>query len=187
MDRSQDQFSGLYRRYYEPVSRYVQRRVPADAVRDVVADAFLVVWRRWDDVPAGDPLAWLYGVARLTVSNYLRTTGRADSLTQRLAAQPAAAEYRLAEDVVGQLTLLAALDRLPAADREVLQLIAWENLDARAAAVVLGCSTATFRTKLLRARKRLRAELDRASADPDEAARAGHLSAAAAHAKESSR
>jgi RNA polymerase sigma factor (sigma-70 family) len=186
VDRSQDQFSGLYRRYYEPVSRYVQRRVPVDAVRDVVADAFLVAWRRWDDIPAGDPLPWLYGVARLTVSNYLRTTGRASSLTQRLAVQPAAAEYSLAEDVVTQLTLLAAFDRLNASDQEVLQLVAWENLDARAAAEALGCSLPTFRMKLSRARKRLKAALERLGADSDDPARAG-LPRAVGQPKEPSR
>ena len=187
MDRSQDQFSGLYRRYYEPVSRYVQRRVPADAVRDVVADAFLVAWRRWDDVPASDPLPWLYGVARLTVSNYLRTTGRATSLTQRLAAQPAAAEYHLAEDVVTQAVLSAAFDQLAADDQEILRLIAWESLDARSAAAVLGCSAATFRMKLSRARKRLRAALEHSAADPDEPAHRPPALTAVPRSKEPSR
>jgi RNA polymerase sigma-70 factor (ECF subfamily) len=40
-------------------------------------------------------------------------------------------------------------------------LTAWEGLDARDAAAVLGCSTAAFHTRLHRARTRLQAELGR--------------------------
>jgi RNA polymerase sigma factor (sigma-70 family) len=67
------------------------------------------------------------------------------------------------------VTIAQAFDRLPAADREVLRLTAWEDLDARAAAQVLGCSVSAFRMKLSRARKRLKAELRQLPAEPEDA------------------
>jgi DNA-directed RNA polymerase specialized sigma24 family protein len=44
-------------------------------------------------------------------------------------------------------------------DREVLALVAWEGLDARRAAAVLGCNVGAFTMRLTRARRRLRAVL----------------------------
>jgi RNA polymerase sigma-70 factor (ECF subfamily) len=62
---------------------------------------------------------------------------------------------------------LAVLDRLPAMDREVLTLVAWDGLDGKQAAEALGISRLSFAVRLHRARKRLAAGLaaeDRARA-----------------------
>jgi DNA-directed RNA polymerase specialized sigma24 family protein len=61
---------------------------------------------------------------------------------------------------VGDTALAEAFTRLSDADREVLALIAWEGLDARSAAQVLGCSAPTATMRVFRARRRLRAFLD---------------------------
>lgn len=58
------------------------------------------------------------------------------------------------------LPLLAALAELDPADREVILLAGWDGLTAAQAGASLGCSAATFRVRLLRARRRLRARLD---------------------------
>jgi RNA polymerase sigma factor (sigma-70 family) len=168
MSRAQDEFTVLYRRYYGAVARYVGRRVTADAARDVIADAFLVAWRRFDDFPTDDPLPWLYGIARWTVSNHVRSSGRAASLNMRLAAQPLAQLPSQTDAVLDQVTIAQAFDRLSSADQEVLRLTAWEDLEARAAAQVLGCSVSAFRMKLSRARKRLRAELRQLPTEPED-------------------
>nr|WP_307871954.1 sigma-70 region 4 domain-containing protein [Micromonospora sp. U21] len=49
--------------------------------------------------------------------------------------------------------MLAALARLTEDDRELLTLMAWQNLSSREAAWVIGCSTATFFVRLHRARR----------------------------------
>jgi RNA polymerase sigma-70 factor, ECF subfamily len=56
---------------------------------------------------------------------------------------------------------------LSESDREILRLVTWEGLDAAAAASVIGCSPATFRVRLHRARRRLAASLEHASRPAD--------------------
>ncbi len=56
------QFNRLYELHLEAVRAYAWRRAPGLA-DDVVAETFLVAWRRLDDVPADDALPWLIGVA----------------------------------------------------------------------------------------------------------------------------
>ncbi len=65
----------LYRTHRAAITAYVRRRVPAEAVEDIVADIFLVCWRRRDRVPV-DALPWLYAVALRTVANDRRSTHR---------------------------------------------------------------------------------------------------------------
>ena len=73
-------FARLAHEVGEPLRRYVVRRVPAAAVDDVLADTFLALWRRLDDVPEDDPLPWAYAVARGCLANARRA--------RRPAAEP---------------------------------------------------------------------------------------------------
>jgi RNA polymerase sigma-70 factor (ECF subfamily) len=57
--------------------------------------------------------------------------------------------------------LAAAFARVPADQRELLALVAWEELHSRQIATVLGCSTNAVRIRLHRARRRLAVELER--------------------------
>ena len=66
-----------------------------------------------------------------------------------------------AESVSERDAARVAFSRLSASQREVLQIVAWEGLDASEAAVVLGCSTGAFRVRLHRARRELAKQLDR--------------------------
>jgi RNA polymerase sigma-70 factor, ECF subfamily len=59
--------------------------------------------------------------------------------------------------------VLTALERLDPRDQEVLRLTAWEELTPAEAAKVLGVSSVTARSRLHRARRRLRQELERKS------------------------
>jgi RNA polymerase sigma-70 factor (ECF subfamily) len=77
----------------------------------------------------------------------------------RLAGRIAAAGEVIApdhaEDVAEMARLQVALARLDEIDRETLLLVAWEGLDHGGAAYAAGCSAATFRVRLFRARRRL--------------------------------
>lgn len=150
-------FNELYERHFEAVRRYVWRRGPLSA-DDVAADTFLVAWRRLDDVPV-NALPWLIAVARNTLLNERRRTRRQAAVADRLAAEPqpaASGPYGVESDLIA-----AALAALSDADREVLLLSVWEDLDRVAIAEVLGCSKANVSVRLHRARRRFADELER--------------------------
>lgn len=156
----EQRFEELWAQYAGAVLRYAARRVPASDVDDVVADTFVVAWRRIESVP--DPaLPWLLGVARGVAANTTRSANRRTALHVRLAGvEPAneAAEVWAGPET-GSEVMLAALDRLSPTDRELLTLIAWDGLTPAQAAQALGCSRATLAVRLHRARARLRTQL----------------------------
>jgi RNA polymerase sigma-70 factor (ECF subfamily) len=148
-------FEDLFRAHYSAVTRYALRRVGADAAAEIVSETFLTAWRRLDRVPE-DALPWLYGIARRVIANEHRRRGRAARLVDRLAATAGpTASGDHAEAITDRLRVHAALERLSDKDREALLLAEWEQLPAADAAVVLGCSTATFHVRLHRARRRI--------------------------------
>jgi len=126
----------------------------------VVAETFLVAWRRLGDVPE-EPRTrlWLYGVARRVLANQRRGERRRTSLGERLAADLATAVPDHAPGVAERLRYGHALDRLGERDRELVLLHAWEGLEPREIAEVLGVSAVAVRSRLSRARARLRALL----------------------------
>ncbi|GAA4958990.1 RNA polymerase sigma factor [Actinoplanes utahensis] len=158
MDTVEDRFTRLYRHHYPAVERYVRRRIEDADVRDVVADVFLVAWRRIGDVPP-DPLPWLYGTARHVLANERRGAQRRTSLAARVAGHTDGESADHADTVAGRLSVAAAFDRLPDADAEALRLVSWEGLSLRQAARALDCSVPAFAMRLHRARARLRREL----------------------------
>ena len=87
MDPATTRHERLYREHADAVYRYALRRDPGGA-EDLVAEVFLVAWRRLDDVPAEAELPWLLGVARRAHANQRRSTGRQRALRDRLARQP---------------------------------------------------------------------------------------------------
>ena len=158
-------FTGAYRWLYIPVTGYVMRRVdtPEDAA-EIVAETFLVLWRRFDDAPAGDALRpWTFGIARHVMANQRRGERRRGELGERLhaeytrlAQQPADP----ADSAVDGAQLRDAFATLAPADQELLRLIAWEGLTAHEAAAVLGVPHAAARLRLHRARRRLQRALE---------------------------
>jgi RNA polymerase sigma-70 factor, ECF subfamily len=149
-----DRFEQLFCAHYGRVLAYAQRRARPDVAQDVVAQTFLVAWRRLDDIPR-EQLPWLYGVARRVLANELRAGRRRAALARRAAAEP----FGAVDDE--QAPVLGALARLRPRDRELLLLIAWEGVTLHDAARALGCSPATVRVRLHRARRRLAVELER--------------------------
>jgi RNA polymerase sigma-70 factor, ECF subfamily len=139
----------LYRAHADRVHAYARRRSDDQTADEIVAEVFLVAWRRLDAIPA-DPLPWLLGVARKALGNHRRTTSRAAALTTRLEATvPTTTGH------AGDHAVLEALATLDPRDREVLLLIAWEGLRQEEVGTVLGVSRAAVATRLHRARKRL--------------------------------
>jgi RNA polymerase sigma-70 factor (ECF subfamily) len=155
------EFDACFRAHYAEVLAYALRRLrERGAAEDVAAQTFVVAWRRLDALPA-DPLPWLLGVARHVIQNEARSARRRSRLLSRITGQhrEMAAAADPADAVSERSAILAALGRLSEGDREVLRLAAWEGLDARRAAVALGCTRGAYALRLHRTRRRLAKEL----------------------------
>ena len=155
----EERFRQVYSANFPALLAYALRRVeqPPDAA-DVVAETFLIAWRRADEMPAGDETRlWLYGVARRVLANHhrggVRRARLGELLRQRLTPSDGGDP---GTEVPERLAVRAALDRLSPLDREVISLILWEGLQPREAATVLRVSPETVRTRLSRARARMR-------------------------------
>ena len=163
------QFRSLYERAYADVFRFVDRRVHPDHAEDVVAETFLVVWRRLEELPHrdDDARAWLFGIARHVLLNQRRGLERQRAVGVRLAGHALSRPSTVDDAHVVLLADLGrAWDRLSAVHQEVLALTAFEDLDAPRAAAVLGISPVAFRLRLTRARRALRLHLDHSPRDP---------------------
>ena len=157
MDR-RVRFELLYAKFGPAVKAYALRRTSAGAADDVVAEVFLVCWRRFEEVPA-DPLPWLLGVARRVIGTNRRGEQRRAALHGRLRDHATSA---LATVAAPDTALSDALAMLSDGDRELLLLIAWDGLTPAQAASVLRIKPATARVRLMRARRRLGRALGRA-------------------------
>jgi RNA polymerase sigma-70 factor (ECF subfamily) len=169
MERQVDRrgaFEQLFNAHYWAVRGYVLRRSPSAAAEDVVAETFLVAWRRLDDI-GEDPLPWLLGVARRVMANQHRAERRRGALATRLqdlfpapaGAGAAAAAPGWEPPPTMSDELAVAMESLSAQEREALLLIAWEGLEPARAARVAGCSAAAFRVRLHRGRRHVAAAL----------------------------
>jgi len=157
-------FHRLYSEYGREVMAYALRRtVDAEDAADVVSETFLVAWRRAAEVsPGPEACLWLFGVARRTLANQRRGQRRRDRLAQRLRQDLAAASPAFAEPERESEAVRSALERLSPEDREILRLTSWEELAPAQAARVLEISAVAARSRLHRARRRLRRELNQA-------------------------
>jgi RNA polymerase sigma factor (sigma-70 family) len=159
VETSEVRFRRLYGAHYEALLTYASRRLPdATEAHDVVADAFLVLWRRLAEAPPDEEvLLWLYGVARRVLANRYRSHMRRERLAALLARLPVeridpevlAARRADTDLVIGSLLSLGEHDR------EILLLVAWERLSNQEIGAVLGCSENAVALRLHRARKRL--------------------------------
>jgi RNA polymerase sigma factor (sigma-70 family) len=170
--RSRDEpehFAVLFRRYAPQVQRYVRRRIGVDAADDVVAETFLAAFGQRDryDLERENARPWLYGIATHLIGRYRRSEIQQYRVLARtgrdLVTEPFTDRVEAAVSAEGnRRQLAAALARLPAAYRDTLLLVVWGDLSYAEAAAALGVPTGTVRSRMNRARKRLRRSLARA-------------------------
>lgn len=161
-EQSEQRFDQLWTDHAAAVVRYARGHVlPAD-VEDVVAETFVVAWRRLDEVPAFG-LPWLLGVARGVSANARRSHRRRGALHERLVALDDSTDLSPPDDVWparDDSDVVAALHALSDGDRELLTLLAWDGLTQEEAAEALGCSRGALKVRLHRARRRFAQLLD---------------------------
>lgn len=169
---SRDRFRHLYEAHYGDLLGYASRRLPDLAeAHDVVADAFLVLWRRLEEAPNDEQiLPWLYGVTRRVLSNRLRSQSRRERLALRIAQIPHASlgTHDLASARADARLVLSSLLELSEPDREILLLAAWECLSTREIAEALGCSENAAAIRLHRARRRLADEYEKGTGEAEQ-------------------
>ncbi len=153
-------FRDFYDRHFGAIHRYATARIEPGEVHDVVADVFAVAWRRRADMPGGEQeRLWLYGVARRVLADHRRSERRRIRLLVRLSTQPLPVDPGDEEALDGE-RLERAISHLREGDRELLKLLAWDELTRPEAAEVLGCSVNALNIRLHRALRRLSTELD---------------------------
>lgn len=164
-----DAFEILFRRYADDIHRYVARRLGTEAADDLMAETFVVAFqqRRRYDLTRAHARPWLYGIVTNLVGQHRRGEARRLRALSRVAsAGTGDTGEALADRVAARVSaehsrarLAGALAKLPARYRDVLLVIAWGDLDYAEAAEALGVPVGTVRSRLNRARTRLREAL----------------------------
>ncbi len=155
----QEDFAAWFREHYADVARFCARRCESAAdAEDAATETFAIAWRRRDAIPPGDAARpWLFGVARKVLANQQRARARRLRLHERLSR--VAAPHVPAPD--GHFAeVAAALRSLPAAQRELLVMTAWDGLSVAEIATVLSVPAPVVSRRLHRARRRLAAALE---------------------------
>lgn len=156
-------FGTLFERHANAIYNYCFRRFGDWSVaEDLVSVVFLEAWRRRDkELPPDKVLAWFYGIAANVVRNRRRHERRYAAALRRLSAPRP--ENDFSEDLELRLDderqmkrALAFLALLPRRERDVLVLCGWLDVSYDDAAFALGVPVGTVRSRLARARVRLR-------------------------------
>jgi len=167
------QFAVLFDRHAPHIYRYIARRVGHSAVDDLVAEVFVAAFasRHRYDLAYRDARPWLYGIATNIIGSHRRDELRQFRIIQAVGPQAPSPGHadQVASDVAARSIsghLATALAGLADGDRDVLVLIAWEELTYEEVARALRIPVGTVRSRLYRARSQLRLVLDESSAAP---------------------
>jgi RNA polymerase sigma-70 factor (ECF subfamily) len=134
----------------------------ADA-EEVVSLTFLEAWRHRDRIDPGEGpvVPWLFGIAVNVTRNIARTARRHDAAMNRLP--PPAEVPDFTEETAERIDATAdlrrirdALKTLRRSEREVIALCVWSELDYAEAAKALGVPVGTVKSRLSRARQKLK-------------------------------
>lgn len=161
-------FAELFDRHAEAVWNHAHRLTASwSLAEDLTSATFLAAWRRRSEVALvrDSALPWLYAVAGNLARTEFRRTGRFRRALGRLpgpAAVPDHAELVASsvDDSAQLRRVLAVVRAMPTAEREAVELCLLGELSTAEAAVVLGVAEVTVRSRISRARARLRASLN---------------------------
>lgn len=161
-----ERFAEIFDRHAPTLLRYCTRRVGPHDAEDVLAETFRVAFTTRDryDPTRASALPWLYGIAANLIRKQHRSAFRSVGALARLhVVDDGRTDVPFDETVAdhdAHTRLLAAVarlvDELPAADREVLMLYAWEHLSYDEISEALGLPVGTVRSRLNRVRRTLR-------------------------------
>lgn len=160
-------FAAVFDRHVSPVHRFLDRRAGRDVADSLTGETFRVAFERRAGYDVGRPesLPWLYGIAHNLLREHRRGAAREGRAVHRLQVRAAATLDALSpfDDLTERLSAQAAWPVVEAAlkamrpeEREVVLLVAWEELSYDDVAVALDVPIGTVRSRLHRARRQLR-------------------------------
>ena len=157
-------FTLVFDRYYRVVYGYLSRRVGRTVADDLAAETFVRAFERRAayDPAAARALPWLLGIALNLLAHHRRSEARQlRALAAARGREPSETVDETAEplDADTRRRLVAGLERLDDYDREALLLYAWGELRYEEIAHVLRIPVGTVRSRLNRARRKLREAL----------------------------
>ena len=166
----------MFRATFADVTHYCRRQAPnvADA-DDAVAATYKIAWEKFDEVRTHPrQTAWLYRAAQNVLANQRRTTARVHARVEHLRGdmqtnpdrRQVADVAAIAEQYVEIERLYRAIDQLSDIERQLIHLTAFEELSHPEIAEVTGIAVKAVRSRIYRARTRLRAIVSQ----PDDAA-----------------
>jgi RNA polymerase sigma-70 factor (ECF subfamily) len=168
--RDPDAFTQLFERHWQALFRFCQSRA-GSAGEDIAAEAFRVAFdrRRRYDGRYSDARPWIFGIATNLLRDHFRSARRDEQKLARSAAldsptQNADELNELERQLLGP-QLADALQGLPPADRDALLLLAWADLDYEQISQALGVPVGTVRSRIHRARERVRDHLETSEYD----------------------
>lgn len=161
-------FGPIFDRHLDAVYGYLVRRGDTELADDLTGEVFRVAFeqRHRFDLERSSARPWLYGIAANVVRRHWRTWHRRGHAHRRLSTREGASSFDdldrvdAAADAHRQTAALdTALAGLARRDREPLLLHVWEELSYEEIAEVLAIPIGTVRSRLHRARRKLRASL----------------------------
>ena len=155
-------FAALFDRHAGVVFRFLVRRVGRDTADELLGETFRIAFERRPTYDLNRPAArpWLYGIANNLLARHRRTEARRLRATALLAISRATVDTDAVEAAVDASQLwpnvIDAIAALPDGERDALMLHAWEDLSYEEIAAALDIPVGTVRSRLNRARRRLR-------------------------------
>lgn len=171
-----ERFGELYDRHARTVHRYAARRAGTQAADDVMAETFLVAFERRRSFDAGyeDARPWLLGIATTLLRKHARLEAKAwralvaADAASIVAFDPVSDRGDRLDAAAAVRSMAAAIRHLRDGDRDALLLYAWGDLDYEGVAAALGVPIGTVRSRLNRARTKLRAAFEAGLARDEE-------------------
>jgi RNA polymerase sigma factor (sigma-70 family) len=159
-------FGLIYDRHAATLLRFLGRRAGARVAEGLVGELFRIAFerRKTFDVSRATALPWLYGIGSNLLLKHRRDEARRLRASARMAADLEAPDRRASARALDARVLFPlvadAIGALPDGEREALLLFAWEELSYQGVAETLELPIGTIRSRLNRARARLRELLD---------------------------
>jgi len=165
VERDQAAHRVIFERYYKRVLAFVRRRLSDDGLaEEITTDVFFEVWRNAAAYRGESPLTtWIFGIANLKTLSARRYYAQPRRASVRLASDEALARFSEPGNQIESITarqelfrVMRAIERLPEGQRDVLRLAFLEGRSYPEIALQLEISEANVKTRVNRARSRLR-------------------------------
>jgi RNA polymerase sigma-70 factor (ECF subfamily) len=159
-------FGLIYDRHAPTLLRFLGRRAGAKVAEGLVGELFRIAFerRKTFDASRASALPWLYGIGSHLLAKHRRAEARRLRANARMAAAGEAIDRRATTAALDARVLFPrvadAIESLPDDERETLLLFAWEELPYQSVAEALNLPIGTVRSRLSRARARLRELLE---------------------------